>query len=205
MSSSSICAIVDGSRTAHQVLDEQVLETCGSGVGGDRLEIALQAVPALGAALRNLPVGHAHRTDMTARRPGTERCGQVDDAAIPLHRSLATRLVGMHEQVERVRGETGEGGVRLQPVGVERGAMTFDGIATAGEGLDAFDEVERQLDELEPEVVADHRRPVGGARPALQRETRVDAEVDLHPRSPACAVLRGTCSRVERGGRDCLR
>ena len=135
---------------------------------------------------------------MSAGCPGSERCGQVDDGAIPLHRSGAPRLVGMHEQVERVRGETGEGGVRLQPVGVERGAVTLHGVAATAEGLDAFDEVERQLDEVEAEVVADHRRPVGGTRPALQREAGVDAEVDLHRALSRRTLRWSDAPRVER-------
>ena len=41
-------------------------------VPGDRLEIAFQTVPALGAALGIVPVGNAHRPDVPAGRACSE-------------------------------------------------------------------------------------------------------------------------------------
>ena len=125
-----------------QVLDEQVLEPRRARVSGDRLEIPLQAVPAFRAALGNRPVRDAHRTDVPPGGSGSERCGEIDDGAVPLQCRFTPPLVGVHEEVERVGRQTGEGGVRLQPVGVERGAVAFDGIAAPREGLGALDEVE---------------------------------------------------------------
>ena len=151
------------------------------------LEVTSQAVPTFGTALRIAPVGDAHRTDMPAGCPSAERRGEIDDAPVPEQRRLAPPLVGVHEQVERVRRQTGEGRMRPEPVGIERSAMALDRITAPRECLDALDEVERKLHEVEPEVVANHRRPVRGAGPALEREAGVDAQADLHASSPGCA------------------
>ena len=126
----------------HQVFDEEVFEPHRGCMSGDGLEVALQTVPAFGSALGNTPVRDAHRSDVPPGGPGSQRRGEIDDAAVPLQRRFTPPLVGVHEEVERVRRQAGEGGVGRQPVGVESSAVTFDGISAAGEGLDALDEVE---------------------------------------------------------------
>src|SRR5450755_39287 len=101
----------------------------------------------------------------------------------------------MHEQVERVRGKPRERGMRPKPVGVQRGPVSLNGLTTPAEGLHAFDEVERKLDEVETEIVAHDRSPVRWAWPAFQRETGVDPQVHFHPRPPVCKVAEATTSR----------
>ena len=67
----------------------------------------------------------------------------------------------------------------------------------------SVDEVERVLDEPEPEPVADERRPVLGPWPALDRETGVDPEPDAHqlPRAVARWRERRTAATPRARGR----
>ena len=192
-------------RFAHgnEILDKQVVEPRVLRVLGDDLEVVFQAAPPLCATCGRSPIGRAHGADVPAGGGGAERRGQVDDTSVPGQCRFTASRVGMHEQVERVRGEAGEGRVRAQPVGVERGARALDRVAATRERVDPLDEVERQLDQVEAEVVAYHGRPIRRPRPALQGETRVDAEVHVHQNpldwrcgSSVCDIELGSTRRV---------
>src|SRR6202035_5663456 len=145
-----------------QVLDQQVIEPALVGVGGQPGQVLAQVRPPLRAAGRVGVVGGGQGADVTADRGRAQLGGQVDGLAVPAAGGGAVLGVGVHEQVERVRGQAGEHRIGAQAVAGQGGRGLFGQPVAAGRGVRAGQQVQGQLDGVQAEVVADDRGPVVG-------------------------------------------